>query len=55
MSWCTSGVGLQVLIFIGNRHLWGAFTASSNFLVFTVYVYFSERQPTTLCIIARSK
>ena len=33
MSWCTSGVGLQVLPFIDNRHLGSNFLASSDFLV----------------------
>jgi len=34
MSWCTSGVGLQVLLFfIDNSHL-GSIFASSDFLVY---------------------
>ena len=32
MSWCTGGVGLQVLPFIDNRHLGGHFSLSSNVL-----------------------
>jgi len=33
MSWCTSGVRLQVLPFIDNSHGGEAFLASSDFLV----------------------
>ena len=39
MSWCTSGVGLQVLPFIHNRHFGdGAFIASSDILVIFVSI-----------------
>ena len=39
MSWCTSGVGLQVLPFIHNGHFGdGAFIASSDILVIFVSI-----------------